>query len=57
LPPGSSVHAGFLESSATNAIAEMIDVVAAQRSFESAEKVVAAIDGASRKAADAARVH
>jgi flagellar basal-body rod protein FlgG len=56
LPPGSTVHAGFLESANVDAISEMIDVLSAERSFESAEKVVAAIDGTRQKAADAARV-
>jgi len=56
LPAGSSVHAGFLESANVDAIAEMIDVLAAERSFESAEKVVAAIDGTRQKSADSARI-
>jgi hypothetical protein len=34
----------------------MIDVLAAQRSFESAEKAVAAIDATRQKSSDAARV-
>jgi flagellar basal-body rod protein FlgF len=56
LPPGSSVHSGFLESANVDAISEMIDVLSAERSFESAEKVVAAIDGTRQKSADAARI-
>jgi flagellar basal-body rod protein FlgF len=56
LPAGSSVRAGFLESANVDAIAEMIDVLSAERSFESAEKVVAAIDGTRQKSADAARI-
>jgi flagellar basal body rod protein FlgG len=56
LPAGSVVRSGFLEAPSVNAVSEMIDVVAAQRSFESAEKAVEAIDGTRRKAADAARV-
>jgi flagellar basal body rod protein FlgG len=39
-----------------DAIAEMIDVLAAERSFESAQKAVTAIDRSSQKAAEAARV-
>ncbi|HYL26297.1 MAG TPA: flagellar basal body rod C-terminal domain-containing protein [Candidatus Nitrosotalea sp.] len=39
-----------------NAIAEMIDVLAAQRSFESAQKAVTAIDRTREKAAEAARI-
>jgi flagellar basal-body rod protein FlgF len=56
LPVGSSVHPGFVESANVDAIAEMVDVLAAERSFESAEKVVAAIDGTRQKSADAARI-
>ena len=52
----SVVRSGFLEAPSVNAVGEMIDVVAAQRSFESAQKTVEAIDGTRRKAADAARV-
>ncbi|HET6895384.1 MAG TPA: flagellar basal body rod C-terminal domain-containing protein [Candidatus Baltobacteraceae bacterium] len=44
LPAGSSVRSGFLESSNVDAIGEMIDVLTAQRSFESAQKVLSAID-------------
>lgn len=44
LPSGSSVRAGFLEASNVDAIGEMIDVMAAQRSFETAQKVLTAID-------------
>lgn len=44
LPSGSSVRSGFLEASNVDAIGEMIDVLAAQRSFETAGKVLAAID-------------
>lgn len=39
-----------------DAISEMVDVLAAERSFESAEKAVAAIDATRQKSADAARV-
>jgi flagellar basal body rod protein FlgG len=44
LDSGSSVRAGFLEASNVDAIGEMIDVLAAQRSFETAQKVLIAID-------------
>ncbi len=55
--PGASVRAGFLESADVNEIGEMVDVLTAQRSFESAEKVVSAIDQARQKAAnDVARL-
>jgi flagellar basal-body rod protein FlgF len=44
LPNGSSVRSGFLEESNVDAITAMIDVLTAQRSFETAQKVLAAID-------------
>jgi flagellar basal body rod protein FlgG len=56
LPSTSRVQSGFLEGPAVDAITEMIDVLSAQRSFESAEKAVAAIDATRQKSADAARV-
>jgi flagellar basal body rod protein FlgG len=56
LPASSRVQSGFLESPSVDAIAEMIDVLAAERSFESAQKAVTAIDVARQKSADAARV-
>jgi len=42
--------------SGVDAIAEMVDVLAAERSFESAQKAVAAIDQAQQKSAEAARI-
>lgn len=56
LPVGSRLTSGYLEGSAVDAISEMVDVLAAERSFESAEKAVAAIDLARQKSAEAARV-
>lgn len=56
LPRGSVVRHGYLETSGADAISEMIDIVWAQRSFESAQKAVSAIDGTRQHAADAARV-
>ncbi len=57
LPRGSTVRTGFLESPNVDAIAEMIDVMTAERSFESAQKVAGAIDGTHQKSAnDVARV-
>ncbi len=41
---GTSVRTGFLEASNVDAIGEMIDVLTAQRSFETAQKVLSAID-------------
>lgn len=43
-------------SSGVDAIAEMINVLAAERSFESAQKTVSAIDSTRQKSAEAARV-
>lgn len=56
LPTESRVESGFLEGAGVNAIGEMIDVMAAQRAFESAQKVVASIDGTRQKSAEAARI-
>ncbi len=44
LPNGSSLRTGFLEGSNVDAIGGMIDVLTAQRSFETAQKVLSAID-------------
>lgn len=49
LPNGSRVRSGFLESSNVDAIGEMVDLIAAQRSFETASKVLTAIDGTREK--------
>lgn len=57
LPAGSALRSGFIECANVDAIGEMVTVLAAQRSFESAEKVVAAIDGTRQKAVnDVARI-
>jgi flagellar basal body rod protein FlgG len=56
LPPGSRIQSGFLEGPSVDAISEMVDVLAAERSFESAQKTVAAIDATRGKSAEAARV-
>ncbi|MBV9971844.1 MAG: flagellar hook basal-body protein [Candidatus Eremiobacteraeota bacterium] len=52
LPQGATVRTGFIEMSNVNAISEMVDVLSAQRSFESAQKVLTAIDGARAKSSD-----
>jgi flagellar basal-body rod protein FlgF len=52
LPRGSSVRSGFLEGSNVNAIGEMIDVIDAQRAFETAQKTLSAIDETRSKAAN-----
>lgn len=44
LSTGATLHSGFLESSNVDAIGEMIDVLTSQRSFETAQKVLSAID-------------
>lgn len=51
LAPGSSVRHGFLEASNVDAIGEMIDLMSAQRSFETAQKVLSAIDQTRERAA------
>jgi flagellar basal-body rod protein FlgG len=57
IDPGATIRSGFIECANVDAIGEMVTVLAAQRSFESAEKVVSAIDGTRQKAAnDVARV-
>ncbi len=43
---------GFIETANVNAIDEMVNVLTSQRSFESAEKVVAAIDGVRQKSSN-----
>ncbi len=57
LPHDSTLRAGFLEESPVDPIAEMVGIVHASRSFESAQKVVGAIDSLRQKnASDVARV-
>jgi flagellar basal-body rod protein FlgF len=56
IPSKGRLQSGFLESAGVDAIAEMIDVLAAERSFESAQKAVMAIDGSRQKSAEAARI-
>ncbi len=51
LPAGSQVRSGFLEASNVDAIGEMVDVLNAQRSFETAEKVLSGIDQTRERAA------
>ncbi|HZZ64563.1 MAG TPA: flagellar hook-basal body complex protein [Candidatus Baltobacteraceae bacterium] len=58
LPEGSTLRSGFAESSNVDSISEMIDILSAQRSFESAQKVVSAIDQTrERGATQVATVH
>lgn len=51
LPPGSTLRTGYVETSNVDAIGEMIDVLDAQRSFETAQKVLSAIDQTRERAA------
>jgi len=52
LPAGTRLETGALEASNVNAIAESLNVLEAQRSFETAQKVLLAIDDARNKAAN-----
>lgn len=45
-----TLRSGFLESSDVDAIGEMVVVLDAQRSFETAQKALVAVDGARQKA-------
>lgn len=42
--PGSTLQSGFLESANVDSVTEMVDVLAAQRAFETAQKTLSAID-------------
>jgi flagellar basal body rod protein FlgG len=44
LARNSFVRSGFLESSNVDSVAEMVNVLEAERSFETAQKVLTAID-------------
>lgn len=44
LRTGTALESGFIESSNVDAIGEMVDVLAAQRAFETAQKTLSAID-------------
>ncbi len=50
LAHGSYVRSGFLESSNVDAVGEMVNVLEAERSFETAQKVLTAIDQSSQRA-------
>jgi flagellar basal-body rod protein FlgF len=57
LTPGAVVESGFLERTNVDAVREMVDVLSAQRAFETAQTTLSAIDGTRAKAAnDVARV-
>lgn len=50
LPPGSQLITGALESPNVNAVSEMVEALDAQRSFETAQKALSAIDETRAKA-------
>jgi flagellar basal-body rod protein FlgF len=50
LTGGATVQSGFLEASNVDAVHEMVDVLSAQRAFETAQKALAAIDDVRAKA-------
>jgi flagellar basal body rod protein FlgG len=50
LAPGAYVRNGFLESSNVDAVGEMVNVLEAERSFETAQKVLSAIDQSAQQA-------
>ena len=57
LPPGTRVQSGFLALADVDAIHEMVDVMSAQRAFETAEKTLVALDDArSKDVNDVARI-
>lgn len=41
---GTSLQSGFLEGSSVDGVGEMVDILAAQRAFETAQKTLSAID-------------
>ncbi len=42
--PGTALQSGFLESTNVDSVSEMVDVLTAQRAFETAQKTLSAID-------------
>ena len=55
--PGTAVQSGFLEAANVDAVGEMVEVLEAQRAFETAQKTLSAIDEARQKDVnDVARV-
>jgi len=49
LPAGTTVQSGFLESTNVDAVREMVEVLDAQRAFETAQKTLGAIDESRQK--------
>jgi flagellar basal body rod protein FlgG len=52
LRAGTTMESGFLESSNVDAVREMVDVLTAQRAFETAQKTLSALDEERQKDAD-----
>ncbi len=52
LASGTALESGFLESSNVDAVREMVDVLSAQRAFETAQKTLSALDEERQKEAD-----
>jgi flagellar basal body rod protein FlgG len=52
LTPGASVQSGFLEGPNVDAVHEMVDILDAQRSFETAQKTLSALDAEREKDAN-----
>jgi flagellar basal-body rod protein FlgF len=50
MTPDTALQSGFLEASNVDAVHEMVDVLAAQRAFETAQKALSAIDDVRAKA-------
>jgi flagellar basal-body rod protein FlgF len=50
LTPGTVVESGFLETSNVDAVKEMVDILSAQRAFETAQKTLVALDDTRSKA-------
>jgi flagellar basal-body rod protein FlgF len=50
--PGASVQSGFLEGTNVDAVHEMVDVLDAQRAFETAQKTLSALDEERQKDAN-----
>ncbi len=52
LAPGTSVQTGFLEGTSVDGMHEMVEILTAQRAFETAQKSLAALDDERQKDAD-----
>jgi flagellar basal-body rod protein FlgF len=50
MTPGTVVESGFLETSNVDAVKEMVDILSAQRAFETAQKTLVALDDTRSKA-------